>query len=196
MDDQELPPFVIAERDALLAEIYDAFPGGSRQGGVSWSESVVIDDYGSPEERAAARAQDRDAKWQDLLDDTSWNPERGVGGWSFLDAIGFRYYLPAAMVISVRQGWDAGILFHLKLPEGDLREWKHDKWSMLSLPQRLCVKRFLQYMGIISAWHVAEDDEYGWIAALKSYWGRIADDGVGDEPLPDATRRRSRGRRS
>ena len=123
MEDQDLPPFVLAERDALLAEIHEAFPGGSRQGGVSWSEADVIDDYGSPDQRAAARARDRDTRWQDLVDDPNWNPSDG-GHWSFLDAIGFRYYLPAAMVLAVRQGYDAGILFHLTLPEGDLRDYK------------------------------------------------------------------------
>jgi len=196
MEDTDLPPFVAAERDALLAEIYEVFPGGSRQGGVSWSESVVIDLYGSPEERAEARAKDRDTRWQDVLDDPNWNPDRGVGGWSFLDAIGFRYYLPAAMVLAVRQGWDVGILFYLNLPEGDLREWKHDKWSMLNLRQRLCVRRFLQYMGIVSAWRKAEDDEYGWFDALRSYWGKISDGAAEEAPASPSSGSSRKRRRS
>lgn len=177
MEDLDLPTFVLAERDALLAEIYEAFPGGSRQGGVSWSEADVIDDYGTAEERAAARAKDRDSRWQDLLDDPNWNPEAG-GRWSFLDAVGFRYYLPAAMVRAVRQGWDSGVLFHLRLPEGDLRGYTQSQWTLLNLPQRLCVKRFLQYMGVVSGCRTEMSEEYGWFAALRSYWGRLPDDGA------------------
>lgn len=172
MEDQELPPFVLAECDALLAEIHQVFSSVTRQGGVSWQECVVIDLYGSLEERVTARAQDRDARWQDLLDDPEWRPDMGVGGWSFLDAIGFRYYLPAGMVAAVRQGWDSGIISHLQLPEGDLREWQHDKWSLLNLPQRRCVKRFLQYMGVLMA--ILEDNfENCANVALESYWKKI-----------------------
>lgn len=174
MVNRDLPPFVVTEREALLAEIYEVFSGVSRQGGVSWSECEVIHLYGSPEDRAIARAKAPDKHWQELLDDPDWDPESGIGGWPFLDAIGFRYYLAAAMVLSVRQGWDSGILFSLSLPEDDLRDYTKSQWALLNLPQRLCVKRFLQYMGIVSAWREAKNDD--WFEAFSSYWGQISDE--------------------
>jgi hypothetical protein len=191
VENAELPPFVRAEREALLAEIQEAFPGGSRQGGISWSEAAVLDMYGSPEECAAARSGDRDARWQDLLESPQRRHEPGIGGWSFLDAISFRYYLPAAMVLSIRQGDDVGIRFHLQLPEGELRSWRHDKWSLLNLRQRLCVKRFLQYMAVVDGFRMEEDETYGWTAALTSYWGRVAEDEPETIP-PLSTKSRSR----
>jgi hypothetical protein len=85
-----------AEREALIAEIYAAFKDVSREGGVSWSETYVLDFYGTPEERAEARDRDRDWSWTDLVDDPDWQIGQGSGGLTFLDAIGFRYYLPHA----------------------------------------------------------------------------------------------------
>ena len=82
MENKVLPGFLIAEREALLAEIQAVFDGVDRKGGVSWSESEVLDHYGSPEDCAAARAKDRDRCWQDVLEDPQWNPMPGVGGWS------------------------------------------------------------------------------------------------------------------
>lgn len=172
MKDTDLPAFVVAEREALLAEIQEVFPGGSRVGGVSWSEADVIDAYGTEAERAAARAKDRDTKWQDLLEDPTWDPDHGWH-WSFLDAIGCRYYLPAAMVYVVRKEKDAGSALLAHLSYGGFRG---SQWMLLNLPQRLCIKRFLQYMGIVSAWHNAAFEEDEWLVALNSYWGRIPDE--------------------
>lgn len=172
----ELPPFVLAERDALLEEIQAAFDGVGRQGGVSWSEAVVLDYYGTAEECAKARAKDQEARWQDLPENPAWDPETGVGGWSFLDAIGFRYYLPAAMVVALRRGWDDAITFHLLLRDDDLREWTQDKWTLLSLRQRLCVKRYLQYLGVVTAILRCGDNEH--FEALDLYWGKLSVDSI------------------
>jgi hypothetical protein len=40
-----------SEQREALAKIYAAFDGVTREGGVSWSETCVIDDYGTMEER-------------------------------------------------------------------------------------------------------------------------------------------------
>ena len=54
---------------ALVEEITTAFDGVSRENGVSLSESWVIDNYGSAEERAKSRKQDTEIKWQDVPDE-------------------------------------------------------------------------------------------------------------------------------
>lgn len=83
----------------LIEEITAAFDGVSRDGGVSLSESWVIDNYGSEEMRAEARKQDTDTKWQDVPDEDICE---GYQCLTFLDTIGFRYYIPAYIVWFLR----------------------------------------------------------------------------------------------
>ncbi len=85
-----------------IALIFETFKGVTREGGVSWAESKVIDDYGSETEQLEARATDKDTCWEDLANDPDWEPFPGIGGFNFLDAIGFRYYLAATMVKELR----------------------------------------------------------------------------------------------
>lgn len=86
-------------KQALIQEITVAFDGVSREGGVSLSEAWVIDDYGSAEERAEARSQDIESRWQDVPDE---DIAHGYSCLSFLDPIGFRYYIPAYIVWYLR----------------------------------------------------------------------------------------------
>lgn len=165
------PQQIERERLLLLDEIHSAFKDVSREGGVSWSESDVIDDYGSDEERASARALDKDASWTQLVDDPKWNPEPGIGGFSFMDAIGFRYYLPAAMIRCVRSGHDEGIQFHLDVGGSTEELHAHNvaRVAALDQRQRRCVAMFLRYMVAVSS----QQDDYeakAWLAALDSHW--------------------------
>jgi hypothetical protein len=134
------------EKRALLAEIDAAFAEVDRAGGISWSESRVLDDYGSPEEQVEARRSDKVRHWRDLAENPQWNPEPGSGGFSFLDDIGFRYYLPAAMKRCIAHGHDVGLRFHLTIEAVGLDTWKIEKWSILDEPQRRCVASFVEYM--------------------------------------------------
>lgn len=191
MEEMDLPAFVVAERDAVLAEIEATFCGISRHDGISWSEADVIDEGGSVEERALARAKDLDTRWQDLFDDPNWDPENGWH-WPYLDAIGFRYYLPAAMVLALRKGSDAGILIHLSLPDRDLQDYKQSKWTSFNLPQQLCIKRFLQYMVVVEACLCYECEKSNWTSALSSYWGRITDRAEYEDSSSKVTARKRR----
>ena len=160
------------EQSALNAEIDAAFADVGREGGVSWSESVVIDNYGSMEERLAARASDRDVRWRDLVGDKQWESECGVGGWSFLDPIGFRYYLPASMKQQVIAGHGEGFLeYQLDYRGDEFDSWKAEKHSLLNDRQRACVARFLQFMVDVTReeeW--GEIDAEGWQRALDRHW--------------------------
>lgn len=163
------------ERDALIAEIHAAFAGVSRDGGVSWSETRVIDMFGSDDDRMAARARDTDRSWSELVDDPHWN-DTGAGGFSYLDPISLRYYLPAAVIRTVRDDWNGDLSFHLTLqpnpanPKHALRWGDHflERFSRLDDRQRRCVARFIRYM-------VARDQATcelpsHWQAAFDSYW--------------------------
>jgi predicted RNase H-like HicB family nuclease len=158
------------EREDCIDEIYAAFAHVTREGGISWSETDVIDDYGTAEQRAAPRANDMEAGWQQLVDDPHWICDRGFGGFSFLDPIGFRYYLPPAMIRSLRCDAGAGdIAFHLKAPDSNTeRSKEREQWSALSAPQRHCVAHFIRTMMLIDAANVP-DSEY-WYWALRDYW--------------------------
>jgi hypothetical protein len=79
----------------LIADIEAAFDGVSREGGVSLHEAGVIDDYGSDTDRAQARLRDAEVRWQDVPEDDLWQE---MSEHTFLDPIGFRYYLPAFLI--------------------------------------------------------------------------------------------------
>jgi hypothetical protein len=164
-----------SETEAMLKEIHEAFREMTRVGGVSWTESIAIDEY-AEHNRAEYRAKDTETSWTELPDDPNWRVDMGVGGFSFLDPIGFRYYLPAAMIVAARGGYDEGINFHLTLPKKFLREHSLSKWSLLDGNQRRCVRHFIEYM--IRAYETRPEwhEEYSlnsWRKAFDSYWKDI-----------------------
>ena len=173
----DLPPLVRVERDALVAEIEAAFDGVSREGGVSWSTAAVADACG-----AWPLEPEHDMRWQDLVDDLNWKPSPGLGGFAFLDAIGFRYYLPVQMTRCVRDGWDDGnisIGWRLGGTEEGASDQDKQRWSLLDLRQRLCVKRFLQYMNVVNpvdTLGIATHDPSQWQTALDNYWNDVPDE--------------------
>ena len=161
-----------AVRNAVIAEIYCAFQNVTREGGVSWGESVVLDDYGGPDECEAARMRDTDANWGQLVDNKRWVPECGSGGFNFLDSVGFRYYLPPAMVRSLQSGQDEGIRLKLSM----LRS-RPEQFSLLDQRQRLCIARFLLYMARHSDEpYLVCNDKDEWLATLNAGWWEYLDD--------------------
>lgn len=187
MNEKDLNPLKPCA-DALIEEIKRSFNGVSRENGVSWSESDVIDDYGSEEERLAARKRDHDTDWTQLIDDKTWNPGSGLGGYSFLDPIGFRYYLPPAMIRTIRSGTDEGIQFHLIIhrPGEDLRDYGLNQVSLLTADQRRAVARFLRYMIDLDESRARGssppdselylDEATDWRKAFDSHWSQFLDE--------------------
>jgi hypothetical protein len=187
---EDIPPHLIAERDELLCEIEEAFGKVTRKGGVSWSETDVIDSYGSDRERKRARGRDWKYGWQDLVDEPSWDPSYGGdGSWAFLDPIGFRYYLPAAMTRCVKTGEPRDLRWLLQLsPREGGRRVLDERWSRLDASQRRCIRRFLRYMVALDEHQDAQDQpdwwepSFGtsaeeWRKALADYWESAADSG-------------------
>jgi hypothetical protein len=172
------------EKAAIIAEIYAAFEGVSREGGISWTESLSIDcPPPTCPPRDEARAMDTDTRWTQLVNDPTWRADMGVGGFNFLDAIGWRYYLPAAMMRELNGG-DTWLKHDLDASpseeHGEPDPWKLEKWSLLDRRQRLCIKRFLE-------WLIADNEREGidtgnagcaitaewWHRALDSYWSSV-----------------------
>ena len=139
-----VPESFQAEQRAVEAAIRGAFKGVTREGGVSWKEAYAADLGSSPDECAAPRALvDAECCWEDLIDDPKWYTEMGT--WYFLDAIGFRYYLAAAMVRDCREAGfeNSGDAFKCRMFEEELPQ-------LLTPPQRAAVSRFLRFVVSVS----------------------------------------------
>ena len=159
-----VPAHLVEEQRAVEAEIRRAFAGVTREGGVSWSEAVAIDGYEILETREAARAKDKEASWEELVEDPEWNPDRGVGGFTFLDPIGFRYYIAPAMIRWTRDG--CGNPFWLNI----VTNYLQSKTDLMTDAQRRAAARFARFMISLSE---AERNDYEakkWRDAYEGYW--------------------------
>ena len=173
-DWEPLDVLIEVEREAIIQAIERAFRHVERDDGVTLHEAEVIDDYGSDEERAAARRLDPDRHWQDVPDATLAR----YSGFSFLDPRGYRYYLPAYMrwilkhpTASSDSNSPDSLLHSLTRTPG-IEEWTLSRWSMLNDDQAAVVCRFLRFL-------VAYSNDYGpehrAQLALDDYWGRFCD---------------------
>lgn len=161
-----IPEHLLEEQRAVESAIRTAFARASRAGGVSWSEADVIDDCGSAEDRAAARRRDTDTSWQSLVDDPRWDHEVGVGGFCFLDPIGFRYYIAPAMIRCSRTGSGEFIAYALTMDS----DYSRRVLDAVNTPQARAVARFVRFM--IAVHEATGDDIYGaaWQKAYDSHW--------------------------
>lgn len=135
--------------DEVIAAIRTAFEGVPR-GTVTIHEAEVIDEYGSDEERAAARRLDTEAIW-DHVPDT--DIEACTTALCHLDPEGWRYYVPAYMVWSLRHYRESNSIvsdftIYTFDPSGDagLREYKLARFRLLDAAQSQAVCRFLRHM--------------------------------------------------
>ena len=149
----------------VIAAIHAAFDGVSRGDGVTLHEADVIDNYGSPEERAAARRLDQEPCWQAVPDEDIANLWWTL---SFLDAEGFQYYLPAFMSWTVRQergsstnSGDSTVFHVTRLTEAD--SYHASRLARLDERQRRSVALFLAFMAL-------EDDDAQ--RAVHGYWSQ------------------------
>ncbi len=151
--------------------ISEAFSSVTRSGGVSLHEADVIDDYGSDEDRTEARKLDRDRTWQDV---PSADIERFSWVLSFMDPIGFRYYLPAYMTWALKNyrnsnsaSIDHAIYSLTPSDKVDIAEWQEERFNAFSASQAQAIKSFLHYMAKNSD-GMADGDAAS--EALSNYW--------------------------
>lgn len=166
---EALPHHLEKMRAAVSAEIEEAFAPVTRKG-VSWSETKVID-LKWVSECKAERRKDKEAGWRQLVDDPNWDVFPGVGGFSFLDAFGFQYYFPVAILRCLRSGdGDWLVRSLLTLEDGDHfagnQEAYMRRWAALDLHQRQSIRSFIGFM-------IALGEEPGpkpWMCSRKSRW--------------------------
>lgn len=164
-----------AIRESLIAEIHKVFQGVSRVGGISWSEADVIDGYGTARERKEARRGDTETNWAELVDDPNWRTCTLFGGFSFLDPIGFHYYLPPVLIRCLRGDEEVPMLdCHLSDVSLDMGVEGSANLALLDGPQRRCVARCVLYFA-------RETDSVDgglneWRELLNSGWQKYLDD--------------------
>jgi hypothetical protein len=159
-------------RAALLEQIRVAFIDVGRDGGVSLHEADVIDDYGSMKERVAARKLDTDCVWRDVPES---DIERYFWILSFLDPIGFRYYMPAYMTWTLKHYEHSGsisvdrTIYALDFSD-DLREFAMERYTLMNQEQSEAICAFLRFMEEC----MSEDSDFN-VAhqALERYWGQF-----------------------
>ena len=181
------PPPITEPQQALLDQIAAAFQGVTLGDGVSLHETEVVDMYGSPEERQAARAPDEKHDWRKLVDDPELWRVDGVGGLSFYDAPGLRFHLPAYLWCWVRDpdGFPVGesLKYHLTSVVRDedssqMRQHREERLSLLTPIQRRCVRDVLLYVSAeMKRWYQEAMDEQDLATyindfdqALERYW--------------------------
>jgi len=152
--------------EALTERIARAFDGVPRGTGVTWHEAEELDCYGTPEELAAARLVDTDQRWQEVREE--WIETYSCAAY-FLDPLGFRYYLPAIMIWSLRHGEQSrsatpdNIL--ALLSRQDRQQWCEER---LTAEQRSAVAAFVDHM--LKYYWAMEDEQ---CRSLRAYWGRF-----------------------
>jgi hypothetical protein len=162
--------------EKLLALIREAFDKVEREDGISLHEADVIDDYGGELARRKARRLDNETHWSAVKDE---DIERYHWVYSYFDAKGFRYYLPAVMSWAIhglsKRDFDStslGSLLYCLTPRkkvgDDLFEYHV---SLLNQQQKDVVRLFLWWL--VDSYHDEEAFD-----ALDRYWERTADERV------------------
>lgn len=170
----------ILRRDRLLDQIEQAFRHVTRGSGTTLHEAGVIDNYGTPQERAEARLLDTDTHWSqvDVI-----SIDLGGASIGFLDEYGFRYYLPAYICATLRHGYsdifddfiDSNIYDHTVYQLTPRSDRDTNRFKILDAPQSRCVARFLVLDLMLDPYDsdpdsVRDSNSY---EALSAYWKKF-----------------------
>jgi hypothetical protein len=163
---------------AIIDAIRSAFTGVPR-GQVTVHEAEVIDSYGTDTERRRARRLDIDERWDEVPDA---HIEACDNALCHLDPEGWRYYIPAYMVWSLRHFRRSPSMtsdhtiysFDPCSKDADLHEYQMSRFRLLDHAQSRTVCRFLRYMA-----NDGHADTTVAKRALRTYWGRFGEDADG-----------------
>lgn len=157
--------------EELIRRIERAFVKVRLEGGVSMAQARAKDDWKLAEESLRARKQDREKSWLDIADEKI---ERYCDVMSWLDAKGYRFYLPAFMRWKLRHPASSnyageGLVRSLCPVEVNKkgvkeREFAIDRYKLLNREQREVVCEFLAF---IAADEAALEEAR---QALDHYW--------------------------
>jgi hypothetical protein len=159
-----------SRRKELIADVLAVFKDVTRIGGVSWSQTYVLDDYGSEAELAFALDHDLDLTWMELARHGPWKHGSGShGGWSFLDPIGARYYLAAALLLDLEHGVSADHEFSLTHGPTDAY------WCLLNDEQKRVVAEYLAWKRDIEGLRGNQHEHRKMKSIFQSGWNNCLD---------------------
>lgn len=132
---------------SLLTDIENAFRGVTLGKGFGLHQARALEDFGSPEDIARARQEDRAnwRKWEIMPDEAI---EQRADALCFVDAHGFKFLLPAYMRYTVRNyrysaaAIDSAI-YALARDPAELEGWSDD---LLTNAQKDAIARFLRWV--------------------------------------------------
>ena len=158
--------------EAIIEAIRAAFAAVPR-GAITIHEAEVIDEYGSDDMRAEARLLDSEPSWESVPDA---DIEQCTTALCYLDPLGWRYYIPAYMIWSLRYfRVNTSIVsdftiytFDLSGTDLGIREYKLERYQLLDAAQSRAVCLYLRYMAANEEYADSESAR----RALKEYWGR------------------------
>ena len=150
------------------AAIRSPFEGVSRGDGITLHQTALIDRCGSQRELKKAARLDSDRRWQDVRDS---DIEAEYSALCFLDAKGFRYYIPAYMTwtlnnYAVSQSVTSDCTIYAFTHD---TEDKDPRFAALNEPQKRAIALFLRYFSEVGdGWA----DSYMASIALKFGWDK------------------------
>ncbi|NUO49410.1 MAG: hypothetical protein HOV80_11195 [Polyangiaceae bacterium] len=158
----------------IIRAIEEAF-AGVPCGEITIHEAEVIDAYGTEAMRRKARARDTETDWRDVPDSSVTECSDAL---TFLDPVGWRFYLPVYMRFGLRHlrsghnnAIDHAIYSLNKGDVADLANYKLQRFRMLDRAQTHAVQRFLAF----AADNDAFCDSVIAKSALASHWSRAAE---------------------
>ena len=134
-----------AERQRLVRQVVAAFNDVRLGNGVSLHQARAMDDYAGDAEVAAARVLDTESRWQDVTDEKL---DRLADTMPFMDAEGFRFYLPRFMLFALehrgRPEYSGSWAKDVAINNADLRDTtgRHD---LMTEEQRAAVRAFAEF---------------------------------------------------
>ena len=152
----------IDARDAVISSIVAAFDGVGRGNGITIHEAEAIDYY--PGSQKEARLLDTEMRWQDIPDHVI----ETTPSLAFLDAEGFRYYIPAYMIWTLRNAPSSDSIsvdYTIYAFTHDPPEVGHQV-ALLNQEQRCAICRFLRF--------VAQSDPEDWRWDVKAAHDSLA----------------------
>ena len=157
---------------SLLRAIQQAFKDVELGSGVTLHETIVIDNYGGPKERLQARSPDETQDWR-KIDTRELMSVWGIGGPSFYDALGFRFHLPAYLSLAGTHFNDDAAIEAIEFfldSLTSLSAYNLERFSILSRPQKQCVKDVLIVLKEMEGQEISEE-HLCWRIGMRSRVG-------------------------
>ncbi len=158
---------LLMDLSEMKALIEAAFKNVTLDGGVSQLQSEVMDNYGE----GVTHSEFVRLPLREVTDDWTAFPVADFFSFSYLDAKGFRYYIPALLLDALGAGeWTSETLFALRAKKDHLWDYHMNQYSLLNAQQLSAIAQFLHWLPQLI--ELDYEDEKLTQLALRDYWHR------------------------